>query len=68
MKFKKVENAPFFSKYVREDRKIIIESALSSEFVKYGYPKNFYYKVSDNEGNVIEFTRTMKEAKKKYSE
>lgn len=68
MKFRKVENVPFFSKYVREDGKIIIESTADGESTKYGYPKSFYYKVSDSEGNVIEFTKTMKEAKKKYSE
>ena len=68
MKFRKVENVPFFSKYMREDGKIIIESTADGESTKYGYPKSFYYKVSDSEGNVIEFTKTMKEAKEKYSE
>ena len=68
MKFRKVENVPFFSKYVREDGKIIIESTEDGESTKYGYPKSVYYKVSDSEGNVIEFTKTMKQAKKKYSE
>lgn len=67
MKFKKVENVPFFSKYIREDGKIFIESVACSEPIEYGYPKNYYYKVSDDKGNVIEFMKTMKEAKQKYS-
>lgn len=63
MKFKKVPNVYMFSKYIREDGKYIIES----EDIKINGKYKAVFTVRDNEGNVIEYCKRLKEAKEKYA-
>ena len=62
MKFRKAPNVPFFSKYIREDGKYIIES----EDVKINNSYKNVFKVTDENGNVIEIMKKLKDAKEKY--
>lgn len=63
MKFKKVPNVYMFSKYVREDGKYTIES----EDIKINGKYKPVFTVSDDQGNVIEHCKRLKEAKEKYA-
>lgn len=64
MKFKKAQNVFAFSKYVREDGKYTIESVdrkINGTF------KNVF-EVTDENGNVIDTLKRLKDAKEKYAE
>ena len=64
MKFKKVPNIAFFSKYVREDGEYTITS---KDRKINGVYKNVF-EVTDKAGNVIEVLARLKDAKAKYAD
>jgi hypothetical protein len=63
MKFNKVANVAFFSKYTREDGKITIES---KDIEINGHYKNVFI-VTDENNKQIDICNKLKEAKEKYS-
>lgn len=64
MKFKKVQNVAFFSKYVREDGKYTI---VSKDRKINGTFKSVFV-VYDEHENEIDVLKRLKDAKEKYSE
>lgn len=64
MKFKKVSNIAFFSKYVREDGEYTITS---KDRLINGVWKNIF-EVTDKTGNVVEVLARLKDAKAKYAD
>lgn len=64
MKFKKVPNIAFFSKYVREDG----EYTITSEDRKINGVWKNVFEVTDKRGNVIEVLARLKDAKAKYAD
>ena len=64
MKFKKVANIAFFSRYVREDGKYIITSV---DRKINGCYRNVF-EVVDEFGNVIDTLPRLRDAKAKYAE